>query len=255
MSRTDSDDSFAEFAGTVIWPRSAAELTDTTRCPACRALLHSSVCSSCGLDLRHPAAVQVLTASTDAAASLDRRRELIGRIRFDLAEARTAAQRLADSAAAATAALSTPVAPATPVTPPRLAIPPAAPTAPTLTPPRPPAGARPPAPESVPAAPRRSSVQVLLLLVGVTLVSVAAIFFLTVAWIFAGLEARSAIIALFTVAALVTSGVLRRRRLVARRRESACSPWCSCSSTPGRCVRTTCSVSPPRTARPTGASR
>ncbi|TFD13305.1 hypothetical protein E3T26_09775 [Cryobacterium sp. TMT1-21] len=43
----------------------------------------------------------------------------------------------------------------------------------------------------------------------------AAIFFITVAWIYAGHEARSAIIALFTVAALVTAGVLRRKRLVA----------------------------------------
>ena len=74
MSRTDSDDSFAEFAGTVVWPRSAAELTDTTRCPACRALLRSPVCSNCGLDLRHPAAALLLAASTDAAASLERRR-------------------------------------------------------------------------------------------------------------------------------------------------------------------------------------
>ena len=55
----------------------------------------------------------------------------------------------------------------------------------------------------------------MLLLVGVTLVSVAAIFFLTVAWIFDGLAVRSAIIAPFTVAALVTAGILKRRRLVA----------------------------------------
>ncbi|TFC93244.1 hypothetical protein E3T20_10665, partial [Cryobacterium sp. TmT3-12] len=48
-----------------------------------------------------------------------------------------------------------------------------------------------------------------------TLVSVAAIFFLTVTWIFAGLEVRSAIVAATTGAALITAGVLRRKRLVA----------------------------------------
>ncbi|TFC46167.1 hypothetical protein [Cryobacterium shii] len=89
---------------------------------------------------------------------------------------------------------------------------PAAPAARTVRPPRAPLKG---ATASVPGAPRRSSVQILLLLVGVTLVSVAAIFFITVAWIYAGHEARSAIIALFTVAALVTAGVLRRKRLVA----------------------------------------
>ncbi len=193
MSRTDSGDSYAEFAGNIAWPRSAAELTDTSRCPACRALLRSPLCSTCGLDLRHPASTLLLTASTDAAAALDRRRELIGRIRFDVAEAQMAAR----AAAAATAART------------------ARAPAPAFEPPRPPAAVRPPAPASVPAAPRRSSVQILLLLVGVTLVSVAAIFFLTVAWLFAGLEVRSAITALFTVAALVTAGVLRRRQLVA----------------------------------------
>ena len=57
MTRTDSNETYSEFAGPVVWPRGAAELTDTTRCPACHALLRSSVCSTCGLDLRaRPAA-------------------------------------------------------------------------------------------------------------------------------------------------------------------------------------------------------
>ena len=233
MSRTDSDDSYTEFAGTVVWPRSAAELTDTTRCPACRTLLRSPVCSTCGLDLGHPASSLLLTASTDAAAALDRRRELIGRIRFDVAEAQLAARFAADHAPVATA--PAPVPPSAPATAPRQAFaPPAtssalpavplapprataatAPPTPAFLPPRPPDAARRPTPAFVPDVPRRSSVQILLLLVGVTLVAVAAIFFLTVAWIFAGLAVRSAIIALFTIAALITAGVLRRRRLVA----------------------------------------
>ncbi|MEB0014778.1 hypothetical protein QN416_24595, partial [Glaciimonas sp. Cout2] len=55
--------------------------------------------------------------------------------------------------------------------------------------------------------------QILLLVVGVTLVSVAAIFFLTVAWIFAGLLVRSLIVGAFTAGALVTAAVLKRRGL------------------------------------------
>ena len=197
--------------------------------------------------------MKLLSASTDAAAALEQRRELIGRIRFDSAEAGLAAQRVADRVPVAPVASVTPaitaatVASTAPATPPRRAFQPATPTpaaaaspapapapapapqvatatapvpqvatapAPALTPPRPPATAHPPAPASIPAVPRRSSVKVLLL-VGVTLVSVAAIFFLTVAWIFDGLAVPSAIIALFTVAALVTAGILKRRRLVA----------------------------------------
>ncbi|MBC7442056.1 MAG: hypothetical protein H7311_05990, partial [Ramlibacter sp.] len=216
MSKTDSDDDFTEFAGTVFWPRGTADLTDTTRCPACHSQLHSPVCSNCALDLRHPAAALLLTASTDAAASLSHRTALIGRIRFDVAEAQAQAADLVASRAplAASVPESAPV--SVPVAM-RMPPPAAQAPAPALTPraQRPPSAPGAGATVSVPGAPRRSSVQILLLLVGVTLVSVAAIFFLTVAWIYAGLEVRSAIIALITAAALVTAGVLRRKRLVA----------------------------------------
>ena len=72
-----------------------------------------------------------------------------------------------------------------------------------------------PQPGAGSSRPKRSSVQIVLLIVGVSLVAVAAIFFLTVAWLFAGLESRSVIVALFTAAALATAAILRRRRLVA----------------------------------------
>ncbi|TFD94624.1 hypothetical protein E3T61_01975 [Cryobacterium lactosi] len=65
-----------------------------------------------------------------------------------------------------------------------------------------------------PAPHKRSSVQVVLLLVGVTLVSVAAIVFLTVAFVVAGLAVRSALVGLFTLAMLATAGLLRRKGLV-----------------------------------------
>ncbi|WP_129590529.1 SCO7613 C-terminal domain-containing membrane protein [Cryobacterium aureum] len=66
---------------------------------------------------------------------------------------------------------------------------------------------------ALPTKPQRSSVQVVLLSVGVLLVSVAAIFFLTVAWIFTGLGFRSVVVALLTVAALVVAARMRRSRL------------------------------------------
>ncbi|WP_166788019.1 SCO7613 C-terminal domain-containing membrane protein, partial [Cryobacterium adonitolivorans] len=76
------------------------------------------------------------------------------------------------------------------------------------------AAAQAPATPTGPAAHKRSSVQVVLLLVGVTLVSVAAIVFLTVAFVVAGLAVRSAIVGLFTLAMLATAGLLRRTGLV-----------------------------------------
>lgn len=66
-----------------------------------------------------------------------------------------------------------------------------------------------------PATPRRSSVQVFLLSTGVVLLAVAAVFFLTVAWISGGLVLRSVIIGLVTAAVIATASLLRRRRLEA----------------------------------------
>ncbi|POH68397.1 hypothetical protein C3B59_06490, partial [Cryobacterium zongtaii] len=90
MSSSSSIRDFAQYVGRFRWPLTAAELTDTTRCPACAATLPAPVCPSCGLDLRHPAARELLTASTDAATALDRRVQLIGQIRFEVAEAEAA---------------------------------------------------------------------------------------------------------------------------------------------------------------------
>ena len=235
MPGRGSADSDAQHAGRVLWPRSAADLTDTTICPACLTPLPSPVCPSCGLDLRHPAAAALLEASTDAAAALNRRVSLIGRIRFDAAQS---AQVLIAQSPPASSPLSVPRGPtALPGASPDIPSawpPPSASAATSLAPPAPaPSTYREPAPAPVSAAPspggpgpghrpaagptrpKRSSVQVLLLLVGVSLVSVAAIFFLTVAWLFAGLEVRSAIVALLTAAALVTAAILSRKGLAA----------------------------------------
>ncbi|TFD64359.1 hypothetical protein [Cryobacterium ruanii] len=169
--------------GRIIWPRHIADLTDTTLCPACHTPLKSPICSACRLDLRHATATALLDSSADAAAALEKRAELIGHIRYETE----------------TGPISTPVQPrATVSAGPRTALPvgppvfdPAASTrvARALSPPQPPPPQLPVADlaTAVPGRPQRSSVQVVLLSIGVLLVSVAAIFFLTVAWIVAGL--------------------------------------------------------------------
>ena len=302
MSPSSSIRDFAQYVGRFHWPLNAAELTDTSRCPACLTALPSPVCPSCGLDLRHPAARELLTASTDAATALERRVQLIGQIRFEVAETARAAEKLAAQQAAAqhaaaqaaaadrtvaaereaqaqaalqaqrtaeaNAARAAQVAAQVAVAAraaaqvaaqPPISIASAAPASPTVSapaasaataaadpaaadpaesgrfaPPVPPFAApvagrpaaetpqTPPTPPTAPAtatptgpAPhKRSSVQVVLLLVGVTLVSVAAIVFLTVAFVVAGLAVRSAIVGLFTLAMLATAGLLRRKGLV-----------------------------------------
>ena len=186
---------YRQFAGRVLFPRSSADLSSRTLCPACRSpLAPGTVCRACGLDLTDPAIDELAALSTDAAALLDRRVDLIGGIRY-----RTG-RRLAEQARAAEARRMpspAPVAAATagPVPVPSAAVPPAA--------------ATPPAP----AEPRRSGIQVILLVVGISLLSVAAIFFLVYAFITFGLVTRSLIIGGITVAAIVAAMVLRRRAL------------------------------------------
>ena len=214
-------DFYLRQAGRIVWPRNAQDLTDRALCPACQTPLKSPVCSECQLNLRHAAATELLASSAVAAAAMERRAELIGRIRYETEQGRITVPELpvvisvranltgaASTSAASTSAASTSAltAPAQSVMPPvRPAVVPR--HAPSIS--RPEAGAAP----ALPSRPQRSSVQVVLLFVGVLLVSVAAIFFLTVAWIVAGLGFRSVVVALLTVAALVVAARLRRSRL------------------------------------------
>jgi hypothetical protein len=188
---------FAQFAGRVLFPRSPIDLTSTVQCPACFSALNSTICGVCGLDLNHPAAPELAKISADVAALLDRRLELIGQIRFETEQVRTTS--------AVPAAAPAPA--------------PAPDPAPTFAQPSPavlPAAVSAAVPEAlpdVPRAPRRSSVQVLLLVVGVSLLSIAAIFFLVYAYINFGLIWQSIIIGAITVAAFTVASVLRRRGL------------------------------------------
>ncbi|MDJ0339721.1 hypothetical protein [Cryobacterium sp. PH31-O1] len=232
-----SGEFYLRHAGRIIWPRHITDLTDTSLCPACHAPLKSPVCSACRLDLRRATASALLASSADAAAALNRRAELIGRIRYETAPGRVSAPQpvavvpraASSSSASSSSANSSSLTLPAPVQPtvagrvtPRAALPTAPPvfdpTASTrvqrpVEPPRGPSSPPPGAAPALPAKPQRSSVQVVLLSIGVLLVSVAAIFFLTVAWIVAGLGFRSVVVALLTVAALVVAARMRRSRL------------------------------------------
>ncbi|WP_424465802.1 SCO7613 C-terminal domain-containing membrane protein [Pseudoclavibacter helvolus] len=82
---------------------------------------------------------------------------------------------------------------------------------------RPPSAALPtqPSQPSQPSRPRRSSVQLLLLVLGIGLLSIAAIVFLTFAWVVFGVEVKAAITAGVTLAVIATASILKRRRLSA----------------------------------------
>ena len=178
-------DTYLPYVGFVQFPRRPEDLTGAV-CPACFEPRAAGRCPRCGLDLANPAIAELDAASTDAAASLDRRLELIGRIRYEA---------------------SLTVAPPLPAAPPLAAAAPLAPAPSTV--------AAPPAlPAAAPAAPRRHlGVQVILLIVGVSLLAVGAIFFLVYAFITFGLVWRSVIIGAVTVASFVAASLLRRRRL------------------------------------------
>ncbi|MFT7709867.1 SCO7613 C-terminal domain-containing membrane protein [Clavibacter tessellarius] len=221
------DDARGSGIGHQPWPARADDLLRTDLCPACFAPLGALVCSRCGLDVRAPDAVAVLTASrrvVDAVAERERLVEAMRRWSDAAARARrdAAAAAVADQASAGPIVdASVPVTAAASVHPATTGSPvPAAPATtsagtapagetalPRLRTPRMMADAAPPAPR------RRISVPAVLLAVGVVLLSVAAVFYVVYAFVTYGLVVRAAITAAVTLAALAASGVLARRRL------------------------------------------
>ncbi|AWB89495.1 SCO7613 C-terminal domain-containing membrane protein [Salinibacterium hongtaonis] len=183
------------------WPRSISDLTDTTRCPACFTPLRSAVCSRCGLDLSGAHARELADLSGLIARQLNDRAGLIGHMAEAAQKAAVPAQAVpAHTVPAQSAPAQAAPAQAAPIT---------APSAPVASPPAAAAPVRPG------ATPRRSGVQIALLITGISLLSVFAIFFLIYAFINYGLVWRSTIIAVVTVAAFVAASMLRKRRLTA----------------------------------------
>lgn len=221
----DPESSFSAHAGQVRFPRSAADLTSISQCPACFSPLSRGVCLSCGLDLNHPAAMELAATSASVAALLGDRREIIGRIRFETAraieqarvaklaaeEAQTAAAFAAYEKTLADAAAAAPTTVAASVVDFSLYIPAAQPDVvrPAASTASEPSSVTTPIP--VVRRLRGSSIQVLLLIAGVSLVSLAAVLFIIYAFVNFGIEWRSAIIASVTVATFTVASLLRRR--------------------------------------------
>lgn len=215
-----ADDSSARPLGEAHLLVRVGELRDFTRCPACLEPLGSLVCSRCGLDLSDPLAHELAASSTAAADALEKRARLLERMRAAARERATASPPPAPAPASAPDAAHVPPA----------AIPDhAAPSPAPSGSPIPPAPATPPAPPLPPvvarptaathpatSAPRRgrSSVQVVLVVIGVSLLATFAVFGLVYAFINYGVIARSLIVGGVTIAAIVTASILRRRGLV-----------------------------------------
>ncbi|WP_168626976.1 hypothetical protein [Cryobacterium sp. BB307] len=216
----EDDSEFRGYAAPMYFPRRLEDLTGTGNCPACFARLTGEVCDSCRLDLNHPAASRLHDVSLAAANALELRASIVGRMRFETAQRGAeltlqGAQAVAQPIAVPVASTETAASPAGATSSTAIAEPAA--EEPAFTPPQPPVTPPPPA-SGTPGGnftiePRRSSVQVTLLLVGVTLLSVAAIFFLVYAFINFGLIWRSVIIGGITVAALVAAHLLRVKGL------------------------------------------
>lgn len=156
------------------------------RCPACFTRTSAPTCPRCGFPLTDPHLGE-LRSLTRIQADGERRREaLIARVR---ANHQATTQQ-----------------PSGPTFPAGAAAPPTAP--PTS---QPPSAPPPAAPE--PSRSRRLTVPVLLLIIGVGLVAIAALVFLTVAWFVAGIAVRALIMAGLTAIAMATASWLARRRL------------------------------------------
>ncbi len=224
-------------------------LADTRLCPSCFSQLVRTTCPHCGLELADPRASEVLELGRKMRLLELERQQLIDKIRVaHAAEAARAAEvaraalvaeagavpvaawwrerldapqaqlhpsapAVASAGAAAVidipepvAVASVPVAVDTSVSssPEAVSGTPAAPTEP------PPPAFSAPAASVAPDRRRRLTVPVLLLIVGVSLVGVAAIFFLVYAWYLADIGVKSLIIGGVTLATMIGASVLRR---------------------------------------------
>lgn len=230
---------------TPAFPDGTAILRSTRHCPYCfTATEGAASCHHCGLDLTRSELATVHETSLQIADLLDERRDQISTaLEHSLAAARAAAAAPVELIAppqaqdAAATMASTPESPAQPapalqqqvetehpLIPAQFPVPQAAaPHAPVATAsPRPPS--MPPAPlqtapgprstATQPAAPRRRlSPQTLLLITGVSFLAVAAIVFLTFAFVMFDLTTKAVITAGVTLAVLVGASLLRWRKL------------------------------------------
>lgn len=197
-------------------PKQVADLRDTTRCPSCLIPLRATTCDTCGLDLAQNQAAALAVVSLRAADLLDERHGILAAMHAESRRRREIAAE--DRATIATTQDARPFpSPVDATAPPRVAPEPsfAAPmdAAPAPAEPKDPRAHMPLS--QPPAAARRSGVQIALLITGVSLLSVFAIFFTVYAFINFGLAWRAAIMGVVTVLAFTGASLLRRRALTA----------------------------------------
>ncbi|KAB1642741.1 SCO7613 C-terminal domain-containing membrane protein [Gulosibacter chungangensis] len=243
----NSQDHSAKSARVPGFPTGLDDLRSTDKCPMCFAQTHrAQACPSCGLNLQDSRLAEVFTQSTIAADALVARGNLVAKAwhespRHEVTEyAQTPSAPPVPPAAAEEPAppapadhrvpqaepTSAPVSAwaeaqpqyvATPVqaqqathqelAQPQIAPHPAAPAHATQS--QVPATAAP----TAPAKPRRSGIQLTLLVLGVSFVSIAAIVFLTVAFVLFDLVVKSLITAGVTAAVIALASWLKHRRL------------------------------------------
>lgn len=195
----------------LTFPSRPEDLASSRSCPWCAGPLGGQPrCPGCGFPVRAPEAQRPWALSQRIVGLIGRREELL---RSAWGEAQPAAVGAAAPAAPPVAGHPAPAAPSP--LPGRVATGAARPAPVPVTAPVPPLAPAPaPAAGHSPASrPRRSSVQLLLLWLGVGLLSVAAIVFTTIAWIVLDTLGRALITAGVTLAAILGSSLLRRVRL------------------------------------------
>ncbi len=234
----DSPDSIS------AWPSSPEVLADVHVCPGCFTQITLPECPVCGFVLTDPRALEVLRLGRAIVIAETDRQRIIEAVRLDYRRAPAEVIPVEPAVIPAPSSVTVPPPPtpthvglAEPIPPGPLlehlpaaailSIPmPTAEPAPVLdsavatpvapAPVQPPASVAPRQPAPEPRAPRRRlSVPVLLLIVGVSLVGVAAVFFLVYAWFTWGIAVRALIIGAITVATIAIASLLRRRSLTA----------------------------------------
>ncbi|UQN15518.1 SCO7613 C-terminal domain-containing membrane protein [Gulosibacter sp. ACHW.36C] len=183
------------------FPESPQDLLSTTTCPYCFTPTHGAPrCVSCGLDLTNPRLAEVFKLSTSSAELLTQRGRILAEIRAEQDAQYVEAE-----------------VPAPPALPQQQSAPSPAPQGSIagawLNQPAPPLPQPEPRSEAEPSTPKRSGVQLAMLITGIGFLAVAALVFVTVAFVLFDLIVRAAITVAITAGVIALASWLRRRKL------------------------------------------
>jgi hypothetical protein len=190
------------------FPESPQDLRSTTTCPYCFTPTHGAPqCVSCGLDLTNPRLAEVFKLSTSSADLLTQRGRILAEIRAEQDA------RFVEAPVEAEPAEMPPL----PALPQQQPSPSPAPhgsiAGAWLNQPAPPLRQPEPRPEAEPSTPKRSGVQLAMLITGIGFLAVAALVFVTVAFVLFDLVVRAAITIAITAGVIALASWLRRRKL------------------------------------------